>query len=524
MKTAVIYARYSSERQTEQSIEGQLHVCSDYAKRNDLVIVGTYIDRAMTGTNDNREDFQRMLKDSDKKSFDYVLVYKLDRFSRNKYEMAIHRKHLKDNGVKILSAMENIPETPEGILLESLLEGMNQYYSEELSQKAKRGMRETRMKGKFTGGRVNYGYSCHEQKLSVIDEEAAVLLEIFTDYANGKSLTDIANGLNARGITNRGKPFLMNSIYFLLNNEKYTGVYRFGDKVFTETYPQIIPVDLYKTVKTKLDANRHGKHVTGIEYLLRGKVRCVYCGKNLRSHAGMSSSGIYRYYECPSPRKTTDCKFRAVTKEILEQLVVEAVTGAVNDKTNRELLIKTIMEIYKSRAEENTALRVLEKDLAQTSKALSNLLKAIESGIFTESTKQRLEELEAEKRALQEKILIEQSRKLYQLTEKDVEKYLLHGLKQKPKTMIDLLVEKVDVFREKLEITLRYTPQMPNDTPPKGKTEYSDADNGPDGNSPDRGHLFIQYTAHYTQTKKGRKSTRCWETISHKQIEILIFI
>lgn len=133
---------------------------------------------------------------------------------------------------------------------------MNQYYSEELSQKAKRGMRETRMKGKFTGGRVNYGYSCHEQKLSVIDEEAAVLLEIFTDYANGKSLTDIANDLNARGITNRGKPFLMNSIYFLLNNEKYTGVYRFGDKVFTETYPQIIPVDLYETVKTKLDANR----------------------------------------------------------------------------------------------------------------------------------------------------------------------------------------------------------------------------------------------------------------------------
>lgn len=123
MKTAVIYARYSSDRQTEQSIEGQLHVCNDYAERNNLVIVGTYIDRAMTGTNDNRDDFQRMLKDSDKKAWDYVLVYKLDRFSRNKYEMAIHRKRLKDNGIKILSAMENIPETPEGILLESLLEG-----------------------------------------------------------------------------------------------------------------------------------------------------------------------------------------------------------------------------------------------------------------------------------------------------------------------------------------------------------------------------------------------------------------
>lgn len=123
MKTGVEYLRYSSDRQTEQSIEGQKRVCDEFARRNDIVIVDTYIDRAMTGTNDNREAFQQMLKDSDKKAWDFVLVYKLDRFSRNKYEMAIHRKHLKDNGIKILSAMENIPDTPEGILLESLLEG-----------------------------------------------------------------------------------------------------------------------------------------------------------------------------------------------------------------------------------------------------------------------------------------------------------------------------------------------------------------------------------------------------------------
>lgn len=123
MKTAVIYARYSSDRQTEQSIEGQVRVCNDYAEKNGILIVNQYIDRATTGTNDNREEFQKMLKDSDKKAWDFVLVYKLDRFSRNKFEMAMHRKHLKDNGIKILSAMENIPDTPEGILLESLLEG-----------------------------------------------------------------------------------------------------------------------------------------------------------------------------------------------------------------------------------------------------------------------------------------------------------------------------------------------------------------------------------------------------------------
>ncbi len=157
MKTAVIYARYSCDNQTEQSIDGQLRVCEEYAQRNNILILNTYIDRAMTGTNDNRPDFQKMLKDSARREWDYVLVYKLDRFSRNKYETAIHKKTLRDNGVKVLSAMENIPDTPEGIILESLLEGMNQYYSAELAQKVSRGMKETRRKGLYQGGAVLYG-------------------------------------------------------------------------------------------------------------------------------------------------------------------------------------------------------------------------------------------------------------------------------------------------------------------------------------------------------------------------------
>lgn len=126
MKTAVIYARYSSDSQTEQSIDGQLRVCQDYARMNDILILNTYIDRAMTGTNDNRPDFQRMLKDSNAKKWDYVLCYKLDRFSRNKYEMAMHKKTLKDNGVRVISATEFIPDSPEGIILESMLEEYKQ--------------------------------------------------------------------------------------------------------------------------------------------------------------------------------------------------------------------------------------------------------------------------------------------------------------------------------------------------------------------------------------------------------------
>ena len=167
MKTAVIYARYSSERQTEQSIEGQLRVCNEYARQNDIAIVDTYIDRAKTAQNDNRPQFQQMLIDSENKEWDYVIVYKLDRFSRNRYEMAIHKKTLKDNGIKVLSAMENISDTPEGIILESLLEGMAEYYSAELSQKVKRGMKELRRKGNSMGGYLLYGFKKDGKKYAI---------------------------------------------------------------------------------------------------------------------------------------------------------------------------------------------------------------------------------------------------------------------------------------------------------------------------------------------------------------------
>ena len=159
MKKAIIYARYSSDSQTEQSIEGQLRVCREYAQNNDILIVDTYIDRAMTGTNDNRVAFQKMLKDSSSKEWQYLIVYKLDRFSRNKFESVIHKKTLRDNGVTILSAMENLTDSPEGRMMETVLEGFNQYFSEELTQKVNRGLKESWRKGKATGGQDIFGYA-----------------------------------------------------------------------------------------------------------------------------------------------------------------------------------------------------------------------------------------------------------------------------------------------------------------------------------------------------------------------------
>ena len=146
MKTAVVYARYSSENQTEQSIEGQLRVCYDYAKRNDIVIVEKYIDRAMTGTNDNRIAFQQMMKDCQKSTWDYVIVYKLDRFSRNKYDAVVNKKKLKDNEIKLLSAMENLNDTPEGRLMEGVLEDFTNISRKSLPKKLKEGLEKAGLK------------------------------------------------------------------------------------------------------------------------------------------------------------------------------------------------------------------------------------------------------------------------------------------------------------------------------------------------------------------------------------------
>lgn len=472
MKTAVIYARYSSDRQTEQSIEGQIRDCREFAQRNNIAIVATYIDRAMTGTNDNREQFQKMLKDSDNKAWDYCLVYKLDRFSRNKYEMAIHRKHLKDNGVKILSAKENIPDSPEGILLESLLEGINQYYSEELSQKTKRGMRETRIKGNFMGGRINYGYSvvreiAGEQAVSKVvinDDEAAVLLRIFEAYAGGNRIPDIVCELEDKGIRNRGKPFTVNTIYFMLQNEKYTGTYHFRDETFTNIYPAIIPKELFQIVRERVNKNKTGKHVIGVDYILMGKCYCGYCGKRLRSAAGTSTDGtILRYYRCPNAKKDSDCHNKSVRKEVLEKLVTDALTKEIARPKNLAFLTDKVFELYNAKCKDDTDIKQYEKQLAATDKAIANLLAAIESGIFTPSTKQRLTELEEKKARLEQTITIESAREKCLLTKEDIERYILDAVKLNAKQMVELLVERIDVFENKICIKLKYS-----DTPPDG--------------------------------------------------------
>lgn len=495
MKTAVIYARYSSDRQTEQSIEGQLHICEDYAKKNEILIVDTYIDRAMTGTNDNREAFQKMLADSDKKEWDYVLVYKLDRFSRNKYEMAIHRKHLKDNGIKIVSVMENIPDSPEGILLESLLEGMNQYYNEELSQKTKRGMHETRLKGNFIGGIVNYGYSVVGNKVVLNEEEAPIVRQIFTDYANGKTVVDIAKDLLTRGIRNRGKIFQDHTLYVLLRREKYTGIYRINGVTYDNIYPRIVPQEIFDAVRRKAEKLKHGKHVYNINYLLRDKLVCGYCGKPVSSYTGTTQAGkIMRYYRCYVARiNKTSCPNLAIRKEILEQLVIDTLISLLNNEQTISALVHSVMKIQKQKQEQQTNLRLLEKEQEKNRKAFLNLLSAIEAGVpLTDVTRERLNNLEERNNELTDLIQQEKAKQQETFTEVQIRNYLKRALQKSPEVMIDLLIDKIIVYRDKLQIYLKYS----SETPPSNPTKPEKKKN-PDRKAPSQGFLFMQKNVVY---------------------------
>ncbi|MDE5765595.1 MAG: recombinase family protein [Clostridia bacterium] len=453
MKTAVIYARYSSDSQSEQSIEGQLRVCEEYAQRNNILILNTYIDRAMTGTNDNRPDFQKMLKDSNRKEWNYVLVYKLDRFSRNKYESTIHKKTLKNNGVTLLSAMENIPDTPEGIILESLLEGMNQYFSAELSQKVRRGMKETRLKGNFTGGYILYGYNVENRKVVINENQAEVVRYIFEQYSLGVFVKDIMKSLTAKGIYNHGKPFARNTVYNILKNEKYSGIYRHNGEVFENMYPQIVPTEIYEKVRAKINENQYGKRSVEVVYLLRHKLKCGYCGQPISAETGTSKNGqVKRYYKCLGRKRQNGCQKSMIGKDYLENLIIATTIDELSKPQNMNSLVKGLLKIQEQQSNGTPILNLLTKEKRQTENAINNIMTAIEKGVITNTTTKRLKELEEQQENLERQILIERSKTAVKLTERDIREYYEQSLKLEPQMLINFLINEILLFDDKIEI------------------------------------------------------------------------
>ncbi len=462
--TAVIYARYSSDNQREESIEGQIRECTAFAEKNGITILRHYIDRAFSAKTDNRPEFQNMIKDSGKKLFDAILVWKLDRFARNRYDSARYKATLKKNGVKVVSATENISDGAEGILLESMLEGMAEYYSADLSEKVIRGMTENALKCKYNGGGITLGYMIDSEQYFQADPiTAPFVLQAIKLYDEVSTMTEIRDILNERGVRNsKGKPLNYGNIQHMLSNRRYIGEYQYRDIIIPDGIPALVPKELFDRVQQKLAKNKKApaRHKAEDDYLLTTKLFCGYCGAYLCGESGTSRTGaVHHYYKCSSVKKKhKECHKKPVRKIWIEDLVVNATMKIVMDDTTIEAIVSMLMDLQDR---DNVNIPLYEQQLKETEAAIQNILNAIQRGILTKSTKSRLEELEAAKEDLEIKIANEKISKpriseefmtfwLHRFRKLDVSQ------KSHRKMLIDTFVNAIYLYDDKTLLTFNF--------------------------------------------------------------------
>jgi len=348
---AVIYARYSSHSQTEQSIEGQLHDGYAFAEKCGYRVVGEYIDRALTGKSDDRPDFQRMIRDAEKHQFQIVIVWKLDRFARNRYDSAMYKRILKKHGVRVVSVMENITDSPEGIILEGMLEALAEYYSANLSENIRRGQQESIKKGWFPGGPPPMGYHVVDHRLVPDEKYAPVLLEIYTRYADGESLAVIAEDLNRRGFrTRQGREFRVATFDRVIPNPAYIGQYTYSGMLVPGLCPPIVPEEIYQKALSRRERNRRApaSFRARVDYLLSGKIFCGLCGSPLVGDCGTSVSGErYHYYSCAKhKKKAASCRKKSEKQDFTEWYVCEQTVQYALRPDRLPLIASQVVDLY----------------------------------------------------------------------------------------------------------------------------------------------------------------------------------
>ena len=461
---AVIYARYSSNSQREESIEGQIRDCTAYAERNGYMVIGAYADRAISGTTDDRPEFQKMIKDSKRKQFDLVIVWKLDRFARNRYVSAKYKAQLRQNGVRVISANETISDGAAGILTESILEGMAEWYSENLKENVIRGLSVNAEKCKWNGGTLPIGYVVdEEQHLQPNRLTAPFVVEAFKMYDEGHTLTQIRDHLNGKGLTNtKGRPLTYGSIQHMLSNRRYIGEYAYRDTIVPNGIPAIVALDLFERVQEKLVKNKKAPARAKADeaYLLTTKLFCGHCGTAMNGESGKSRNGtVHRYYKCHAvKKKLNDCKKKSVRKEWVEDLVVNATMEMLQDDDTIEAIVSMLMRLQD---EENTDLPMYEKQLKQTETAIDNIVTAVMNGMASKALQAKLTQLEDAKEELLVRIAEEKLEKpkisaefmtfwLHRFRKLDVTKEAHRQM------LIDTFVNAVFVHDDKLLLTFNF--------------------------------------------------------------------
>lgn len=407
-ENAAIYARFSSSGQREESIEGQLRECKEYAARLGMHVVGEYCDYAISGTSDKRPEFQRMVRDSAKGLFTVVITWKNDRFARNRYDSALYKYRLKQNGVRLLYARESIPDGPEGIILESVMEGYAEYYSANLSQNVKRGMYDSAMKLRALA-RPPYGLRrAADGTFEINPETAPIVRRIFDEYASGRPAKEIYKKLNEEGYrTSTDRPFNKNSIRQMLKNEKYCGIYRYADIYVEDGIPALVSKELFADVQKMLLRHHEKPAEKKIDggFLLSGKLFCGHCGAPMTGDGGTGKSGqVYKYYTCVNHRLKTCPKKRAPKQWIEDLVIAELRKIAGSDKIVTAFVDRYMEWQAKNREKSLSEVKGLRRQLRQVESAIGNSLAAIDKGLLSDSLKEHLTELETKKCQLADNI------------------------------------------------------------------------------------------------------------------------
>ena len=534
---AVLYARFSSDNQREESIEAQLRAMREYCERNGAVVVREYCDRARSATTDDRPEFLTMIADSKRRDFDFVVVHKLDRFSRSRYDSAYYKRELKKNGIALLSVLEHMDDSPESIILESVLEGMSEYYSKNLAREVMKGLRESAMKCQAVGGRPAYGYKVDPvtHRYVTNEDEACAVRLIFQRVCEGVGYAEIITELNRLGYqTRNGNPFGKNSLTEILRNEKYKGIYIFNRaSSFSQSHtrnnhqskpddeiiripggmPALVDEMTFDRVAAIIRGRAHvAPHQRAKEsYLLVGKIFCGLCGSAYCGNRQFSgrNKNLLVTYRCSHHCYQDDlhCSNKDVNRDYLEDFIFKRIGETIFSEDRIPQLIDAYYASQSELAGENDLiLNRLHANLKETQKKIDNVVSVI-TQTGSPSLLQTLEQLDSEKQDLTVQIKQEEERRVTnRLNEREIiaayrraqELFETGSLPQR-KQLLNLYLKRVNVYPEYVQIHLHKIPA--------NLTRPSSGDCLPADNGEADIHIFLKTACLQPKSRSKRGGT-----------------
>ena len=445
MRTAVIYARFSCSKQREASIDDQLRICREWCAREGYVVVAEYCDYAMSGRSADRPQFQAMVANAGESEL--VVVYMMDRFSRDVYDAPIYKKRLREKGVRVVSATESIPDGPESILIENIYEAMAAMESAHISRRVSRGMEGNALKCGHNGVTL-YGYDFGEDGRYVINEEQAeIVRECFARKIAGEPVGAIAADLARRGIRKgKNRKVSYGFVYNMLKNEKYTGTYIWGDVRVEGGMPAIVTKGEFAMAQTAKVKKQRTSEEWG-NFRLSGKSVCT-CGMALQGTSGRGRKGQkYEYYKCPH-----GC-VRPVRRDWLEAEVIGAVRALLTDR-DEALHIAGIIAEHST--DEDAARRLAEakKRKREAEDGISRMLDAIAGGLSVELAKGKIDELQAQANVAEAEIHIHENATKFDPD--DFADFLQHGSTLDDDRLLAAFVYQVQLGEEDVVVVLNY--------------------------------------------------------------------